>query len=87
MCPRCLSLKSNITQVGSKRDMQNQVKLERVDTEARCYDIEVVRRMLFEKGINISSVKIGRVLNQTSAIPTRVSVHYYCTRQEVLISL
>ena len=87
MCPRCLSLKSKITQVGSKMDMRNRVKLERVDTEARSYDIEVVRKMLFEKGINISSVYIDRVLSPTSAVPTRVCVHYYITRQEVLISL
>ena len=68
-------------------DMRNRVKLERIDTEARCYDIEVVRRMLFEKGINISSVYIDRVLGPTSAVPTRVRVHNYCTRQEVLTSL
>ena len=87
MCPRCLARKSKITQVGSKTDMRNRVKLERIDTEARCYDIEVVRKMLFEKGINISSVYIDRVLSPTSAVPTRVRVHYYCTRQEILISL
>jgi len=75
MCPRCLSLKSNITQVGSKMDMRNRVKLERVDTEARCYDIEVARKMLFKKGINISSIKIDRVLGPTSAVPTCVRVH------------
>jgi hypothetical protein len=86
MCPRCLSLKSKITQVGSKMDMRNRVKLERTDTEARSYDIEVARKMLFEKGINISSIKIDRVLGPTSAVPTRVRVHY-CNRQDILISL
>jgi hypothetical protein len=66
--------------------MNNRVKLERMDTEARCYDIEVVRGMLFEKGINILSIKIDRVLGPTSAVPTRVSV-CCCTRQDILISL
>ena len=79
-------LKSNITQVGSKMDLCNRVKLERVDTEARCYDIEVVRKMLFEKGISILSIKIDRVLGTTSGVPTRVRVHF-CTRQDILILL
>ena len=86
MCPRCLALKSNITQVSSKTDLHNRVKLEHVDTEAQRYDIEVVRKMLFEKGINISSIKIDRVLGPTSAVPTRVRVRF-CTRQDILISL
>jgi hypothetical protein len=86
MCPRCLSLKSKITQVASKMDMRKRVKLERKDTEARRYDIEVARKMLFEKGINITSVKMDRVLDSTSAVPTRVCVHY-CTRPNILISL
>jgi hypothetical protein len=60
-------------QVGSKTDMNNRQKLERVDNAARRYDIEVARGMLFEKGINISSVKIDRILGPTSAVPTRVS--------------
>ena len=86
MCPRCLALKSNITQVGSKTDLRNRVKLEHMDTEARCYDIEVVRKMLFEKGISILSIKIDRVLGPTSGVPTRVRVHF-CTRQDILILL
>lgn len=54
--------------------MRNRVKLARVDSEARRYDIELARKMLFEKGINISSIKIDRILGPTSAVPTRVCV-------------
>jgi hypothetical protein len=57
--------------------MRNRVHLERVDNDARRYDIEVAREMLFEKGINISSVKIDRVLGPTSAVPTRVCFFIY----------
>ena len=77
MCPRCLSLKKNITQVASKRDMRNQVKLAHVDSEARRFDIELVRRMLFEKGLTITSVFIDWVLDATSGVPTRVCVPLY----------
>lgn len=72
MCPRCLSVKSKITEVGSKRDMRNRVNQARIDNDARQFDIEIVRKMLFEKGINITSVKIDRILGPTSAVPTRV---------------
>jgi hypothetical protein len=74
MCPRCLSVKSKITEVGSKMDMRNRVKHARTDDDARRFDVEEVRKMLFEKGINISSVKIDWVLGPTSAVPTRVRI-------------
>jgi hypothetical protein len=60
-------------QVGSKTDMNNRLKLVRVDNANRRFDIEVVRKMLFEKGINITSIKIDRILGPISAVPTRVS--------------
>jgi hypothetical protein len=69
MCPRCLSVKSKITEVGSKMDMRNRVKHARNDNDACRFDIETVM-MLFEKGINITSVKIDRILGPTSAVPT-----------------
>jgi hypothetical protein len=74
MCPRCLSLKRNITQVASKRDMRNRVKLQRVDSEGRRYNVEQVRKLLFEKGIAITSVFVDRILEATSGVPTRVCV-------------
>jgi hypothetical protein len=54
--------------------MRNRVKLARIDNDARRFDIEVVRKMLFEKGINITSVKIDRILGPTSGVPTRVRI-------------
>jgi hypothetical protein len=55
-------------------DMRNRVKHARIDNDARRFDIEVVREMLFEKGINITSVKIDWILGPTSAVPTRVRI-------------
>jgi transposase len=57
--------------------MRNRVKLARVDSEARRFDIEVVRQMLFEKGLTITSVFIERVMDATSGVPTRVCVPLY----------
>ena len=54
--------------------MINQLKLAHVDNAARCFDIEEVQKMLFEKGINISSIKIDRILGPNSAVPTHVSI-------------
>jgi hypothetical protein len=48
--------------------MRNRVQFERMDNESRRYDIEVAREMLFEKGINVSSIKLDRVLGPTSAV-------------------
>ena len=75
MCPRCLALKLKINKIGSKMDMCQQLQNARMDNETRQYHIEVVRKMLFEKGINISSVKIERILGPTSAVPTRVCTY------------
>ena len=76
-CPQCLSLKKNITQVASKRDMQNWVKLTCVDSETHCFDIELVRRMLLEKGVTITSMYIKQVLDATSGVPTQVCSSLY----------
>ena len=77
MCPRCLSLKQNITQVASKIDMCNRVKLARVVSEASRYNVEQVRKLLFEKGLAITSVFVNRILEATSGMPTRVCVPLY----------
>jgi hypothetical protein len=54
--------------------MINRLKLAREDNEPRRFDIEEVRKMLFERGINIASVKINRILGPISAVPTRVNI-------------
>jgi nicotinic acid phosphoribosyltransferase len=54
--------------------MRNQVKLLRVDSEGCRYNVEQVRKMLFEKGITITSVFVDRILEAPSGVPTRVCV-------------
>jgi hypothetical protein len=59
--------------------MRSRLKLTRVDNDARQYDVELVRKMVFEKGINIASVKVDRILGPTSSVPTRVCFfQLYC---------
>lgn len=62
--------------VGSKTDMRNRVKLARVDSEARQFDIELVRELMFKFGVNITSKRITRILDPTSAVPTRVCISF-----------
>jgi hypothetical protein len=45
-----------------------------VDSEGRRYNVEQVRKLLFEKGITITSVFVDRILEATSGVPTRVCV-------------
>ncbi|KAF9554492.1 hypothetical protein CPC08DRAFT_727124 [Agrocybe pediades] len=71
MCPRCTSKKALISQIGSKLDMRRRVKLKRIDNDYRLYDIGVVRKMMFEDGISITSKKIKDILEPTSAVPTQ----------------
>ncbi|KAF9551569.1 hypothetical protein CPC08DRAFT_738298 [Agrocybe pediades] len=60
-----------ISQIGSKLDMRRRVKLKRIDNDYRLYDIGVVRKMMFEDGISITSKKIKDILEPTSAVPTQ----------------
>ena len=62
--------------------MRNRVKNARIDSDTRQFDIEAVRKMLFEKGINITSVKIDRILGPTSAVPTRVCILLFLLAQD-----
>ena len=73
-CPRCLILKSRIPRIGSKTDNRDRDKLTRIDDIARQADVEKVRQLLFKRGVNLTSVKIERVLGPRSLVPTRVRI-------------
>jgi hypothetical protein len=81
LCPRCTSLKTKVPMVGSKTDMRNRVKLARFDSEARQFDIELARKLMFKSGVNITSKKITRILDPTSAVPTRVCISFQSSDQ------
>ncbi|KAH9478851.1 hypothetical protein JR316_0009313 [Psilocybe cubensis] len=70
LCPRCLIQTMNVPKVGSKMDMRNRLKLARVDSETRQFDIETARKALF-LGKKVNSKAVNGLLQQTSAFPTR----------------
>ncbi|KAJ3512102.1 hypothetical protein NLJ89_g3716 [Agrocybe chaxingu] len=70
-CPRCLILKSKIPRLGSKSDNRDRKKLLRVDDTLRRNAIETARKLMFVQGINVTSVKIERILGPKSLVPTR----------------
>ena len=71
-CPRCLLLKSRIPMIGTKTDAKQRINLARVDSQDRRNKIELVRRMMFEGGVNITSERIETFLRPTLLVPTRV---------------
>jgi hypothetical protein len=78
-CPRCLLLKSKIPRIGSKSDARDRLKLVRVDSESRRYAVESARRLLFVKGVNITSSRIKDILDGESLTPTRVCFIFLLT--------
>jgi hypothetical protein len=72
-CPRCLTLKSSIPRLGMETDKNARQKLIRTDSKAIQDTVNRARRMMFEDGINITSVFIERLLKPQSLVPTRVS--------------
>jgi hypothetical protein len=71
-CPRCLLLKSHIPMIGTKTDTKKRIKLAHVDSQDRQDTIELVRKMMFEGGVNITSGRIETFLRPESLVPTRV---------------
>jgi hypothetical protein len=72
-CPRCLILKSNIPRLGMEVDKNACQKLIRADSKAIQNTVNRARQMMFEDGINITSVYIDRLLKPQSLVPTSVS--------------
>ena len=72
-CPRCLILKSNIPRLGMEVDKKARQQLARVDSKEIQNMVNRARRLMFEDGINISSVFIDRLLKPHSLVPTRIS--------------
>src|SRR5258705_204202 len=67
-----LRLKSRIPMIGTKTDAKQRTNLARVDSQDRRNKIELVRRMMFEGGVNITSERIETFMRPTSLVPTRV---------------
>ena len=69
-CPQCLLLKSQIPRIGSKSDTKDRLKLVCVDSESRRKAVDSARKLLFEKGVNITSTRIKGILDRESLTAT-----------------
>jgi hypothetical protein len=76
-CPWCLILKSRIPLIGLKTDTKQRIQLACVDSEDRQCKINLVRQMIFDGGINITSQQIKNLLGPTSLVPTQVCCHLF----------
>jgi hypothetical protein len=73
-CPRCLVHKSQIGELGTKRDDERRVKQARIDNEHRQHDVDLARSFMFTRGDGPTSTAVENVLDAESRVPTRVSV-------------
>ena len=53
--------------------MKDRIKLKRVDNLARQEAVAHARKLLFEKGVSITSKRISDILGAKSLVPTHVS--------------
>ncbi len=72
-CPRCLTLKSNIPHLGMEVDKNAHQKLVQTDSKAIQDTVNHACQMMFEDGINITSVFIDRLLKPQLLVPIWVS--------------
>ncbi|KAE9389208.1 hypothetical protein BT96DRAFT_1025149 [Gymnopus androsaceus JB14] len=64
--PRSLVLKSEISQLGLKRDMKNRITRARKDSEQHQYKIDRARKLIFEKGTGVESTAVNALLDSES---------------------
>ena len=72
-CPRCLIHKSEIHELGTKRDFKRRETKVRVDDDRRRMLVETARGMLYKNGLRPSARGISDLLASRSLTPTRVS--------------
>ena len=71
-CPRCSLPKQQISELGTKNDKKRREKLARVDNERRRDTVELAREWIFQKGVNVKSKPLQRLLDPKGWTPTRV---------------
>jgi hypothetical protein len=71
-CPLCLVEKNQIANLGTKLDMKMREDKKRIDDEPRRRDIELVRKWMYERGMDVGSTHIEKILGSRSLVPTRV---------------
>ena len=72
-CPCCLVHKSEVRELGTKRDFKRRVTKMRVDDHRRRMLVETAREMVYVNGIRPGAKAISELLASRSLTPTRVS--------------
>jgi hypothetical protein len=72
-CPRCLVHKSEIQDLGTKRDINRRETKRRVDDDRRRMLVETARDMIYIDGVRPGADAISKLLASRAVIPTRVS--------------
>ncbi|EMD39369.1 hypothetical protein CERSUDRAFT_134414, partial [Gelatoporia subvermispora B] len=68
-CPICLVTKDKIENMGTKSDMRQREKWQRLDTGALREKLRMTRRWIFERGFSLLSKHVGNVLDNESLMP------------------
>jgi hypothetical protein len=71
-CPRCLIPNHQISELGTKNDKKRRERLARVDNEQRRNTVELARKWIYKKGVNVKSKSIKDLLGPKGWTPTRV---------------
>lgn len=74
-CPRCLIKKEEISKVGTPRDLERRQDL-RLDDKDRERRIKKARRLMFAKGVPVTSKHLEDLLGEKSLVPTHVRTNY-----------
>lgn len=72
LCPTCLVKKNEVPNLGTKPDMKIRKEQKRKDDESCRHAIEQVRKWMFERGMDVESKHVDKVLGPRSLVPTRV---------------
>ena len=65
--------KADFSKLGTAQDRAARCQTERVDDEPLRWDIEHVRKLLYQDGLGWNSKYIKQILRRQSIVPTHVS--------------
>ena len=71
-CPRCLTPKNQIDDLGSNNDIRQRQVLARVDTEERRNKVAAARQLIYQQHYVIGTPQVEALLKPESLLPTKV---------------
>ncbi|RDB18275.1 hypothetical protein Hypma_000641 [Hypsizygus marmoreus] len=69
-CPRCLIPKTQIPELGTKRDEARRTATHRADSSPQRFTLNVAREWIYHKGNGVKSAAVERMLSVASLVPT-----------------